>query len=191
MVCYARPAGMLAVIVVLSALVFGAPISHFVDTAAFVAVAAAITAAVAVAVALLIAASMSVRRRRAAAGACVTCQFRCQHAMTERSGRQWLVTAADRGRSTAAPWGPGDDTGHREPVLLPMPSVRSGCDQPGPRWPDRPVHRTSQVSHRAAAAGAAARAAHREVARAVPHGLIPAARHEVPAPQRERAGSPA
>jgi hypothetical protein len=44
---------------------------------------------------------MSVRRRRAVAGGCVSCQFRCQHAMTGPAmtgpGRRlWLVTTADR-----------------------------------------------------------------------------------------------
>jgi hypothetical protein len=40
---------------------------------------------------------MSTRRRRAAAGGCVSCQFRCQHAMAEPARRLRLVTIADRG----------------------------------------------------------------------------------------------
>jgi hypothetical protein len=93
------------------------------------------TASAAVAAVLVFATFMSTRRRRAGAGGCVNCRFRCQHAMT--SQRLWLVTTADRGE----PARPGPAVTGRQaplsvrsvPVFLPMPEV--------PRWPDRPLHR--------------------------------------------------
>jgi hypothetical protein len=93
------------------------------------------TASAAVAAVLVFATFMSTRRRRAGAGGCVNCQFRCQHAMTGQ--RLWLVTTADRGE----PAGPDPAVTGRQapvparsvPVFLPMPEV--------PRWPDRPLHR--------------------------------------------------
>ncbi len=89
MVCYARPAASLAVMVIVAWLVIGKPLSHFLDTAAVVAAVAAATGIAAVAAALVFAAFLSTRRRQAAAGGCVNCQFRCQHAMVEpsRTGR--------------------------------------------------------------------------------------------------------
>jgi len=164
MVCYARPASLLAAIVAVAWLVFSGPVSHFFSTAAVMLAVLAATMGAAVAAALVFATFMSTRRRRAGAGGCVNCRFQCQHAMTghassdtARGRRLWLVTMADR-RETAEP-GQGV-TGHQGPlparsvpVLLPMPEVRV----PGPRWPDRPLYR-------------------------VPEGA---------APQRERAGSPA
>ena len=82
----------------------------------------AITVAVggaAVAAVLAFVAFGSIRRRRAAAGGCVSCQFRCQHAMTEQLGRRLLVVrAAERG---------------------PGPSQQGLA---APRWPDRPAYRS-------------------------------------------------
>jgi hypothetical protein len=152
MVCYARPAARFAVLLVGVLLVFGRPLSHFLDTAAFLVVATAATGAAAIAAAMVFAAFASTRRRRAASGGCVNCQFRCQHAMTEPSRRPWLVARADRARH------PGH-AGHPEPglpparhappsawpgpVLLPVPSVPSaGLAGAAPHWPDHPVHRT-------------------------------------------------
>jgi hypothetical protein len=116
------------------------------------------SAGAAVAATLAVAAFMSTRHRRAAAGGCVNCRFRCQHAMTgaegSRPGRvRPVTTTADR--QEPGYQGPGRAAGplpaRSVPVFLPMPEVRA----PAPRWPDRPVYRTG------------------------------------PAPQRERAGSPA
>ena len=167
MVCYARPASRLAAIVLVAWLVFAGPVSHFFDTAALVTAVMVATAGAAVAAALAFATFMSVRRRRAAAGGCVSCQFRCQHAMTEPDRRLWLVTTADRrppgpaaDRPATAPGHPGTP-GHRGtaparsvPILLPVPAVRSAapapaaagaesCDLAAPRWPDRPAHRAA------------------------------------------------
>ena len=154
MVCYARPASMLAAILVVALLVFGAPVSHFLDTAALAIALTAATGGTAVAAALVFAAFMSTRRRRAAAGGCVSCQFRCQHAMTEPSRRMWLVTTADR--RAPAPVRPA-------PVFLPMLSVGSAppadarraaattatCGKTVSRWPDRPAHRAAASPPRA------------------------------------------
>ena len=139
MVCYARPASLLAAIVAVAWLVFSGPLSHFFSTAAVIVAVLVATAGAAVTAALVFATLMSTRRRRAAAGDCVNCRFQCQHAMTGPGGdrRLWLVTTADR-REPADP-GPAV-TGRQAPlsvrsgpVFLPMPEV--------PRWPDRPLHR--------------------------------------------------
>jgi hypothetical protein len=135
MVCYARPASLLAAIVAVAWLVFGGPVSHFFSTAAVMVAVLVATASAAVAAALAFATFMSTRRRRAAAGGCVNCRFQCQHAMTGQ--RLWLVTMADR----REPAGSGQAVTGRQaplsvrsgPVLLPVPQV--------PRWPDRPLHR--------------------------------------------------
>ncbi len=174
MVCYARPASRLAAILLVAWLVFAVPVSHFFDTAALVMAVTVATSGAAVAAALAFATFMSVRRRRAAAGGCVSCQFRCQHAMTEHAmtqpamsgpamtgpamtgpGRRlWLVTTADRRPPELThPGAPG----HRStaparsvPILLPLPAVRSAAGDPAaPRWPDRPGYRATQVSRRA------------------------------------------
>ena len=139
MICYARPASLLAAIVAVAWLVFGGPVSHFLSTAAVIVAVLVATASAAVAAVLAVATFMSTRRRRAGAGGCVNCRFRCQHAMTTATGgrRLWLVTTADRGE----PAWPGQAvTGDQAPlsirsgpVFLPIPEV--------PRWPDRPLHR--------------------------------------------------
>ena len=110
MVCYARPAGRMAAVVLVVLLVFGRHGGHFFDA---VALAVAITVAAggaAVAAAVTFAAFLSVRRRRAAAGGCVSCQFRCQHAMTEQPRRRLAVSMVERG--PAAPRWP-DRPAHR------------------------------------------------------------------------------
>lgn len=145
MVCYARPAAWLAAIVAVAWLMLARPVSHFFDTAALVLTVAVATATGVAAAALALVALISVRRRRAAVGGCLTCQFRCQHAMTGRPSRLSLVTTADR--RPPAPGQPG--VAGRQggipirsvPVLLPMPTVRPVMTCTTPRWPDRPVYR--------------------------------------------------
>ena len=134
MVCYARPASLLAAIMAVAWLVFSGPVSHFFSTAAVMVAVLVATASAAVAAALVFATFMSTRRRRAGAGGCVSCRFQCQHAMTGQ--RLWLVTTTDR----REPASPGQAVTGRQavpvrsvPVFLPMPEV--------PRWPDRPLHR--------------------------------------------------
>src|SRR5947207_8688373 len=94
MVCYARPASLLAAIVAVAWLVFSGPVSHFFGTAAVMVAVLVAAAAAAAAAAVAFATFMSARRRRAGAGGCVNCRFQCQHAMTGQ--RLWLVTTADR-----------------------------------------------------------------------------------------------
>ena len=185
MVCYARPASRLLAIVAIAWLVFAVPVSHFFNTAAVMVAVTVAVAGAAVAAVLVFAILMATRRRRAAAGGCVSCQFRCQHAMTEPARWLWLVAIADRGppgpaadRPAAAPGDRGaagrpGSPGRRGTapprsvsVVLPMPTVRSAATGgvaaesgglAAPRWPDRPAYRARQVH----------------------------------VPQRERAGSPA
>ena len=129
MVCYARPASLLAAIVAVAWVVFAAPVSHFFSTIAVLAAVLTATAGAAVAATLAVAAFMSTRHRRAAAGGCVNCRFRCQHAMT-----------GDQAPSAHA----GPLPARSVPVFLPMPEVRA----PAPRWPDRPVYRTGLAPQR-------------------------------------------
>lgn len=138
MVCYARPAAWLAAIVAVAWLVLARPVGHYLATAALAAAVTVAIAGAAVTAALVFATFMSVRRRRAVAGGCVTCQFRCQHAMTGRPSRLRLVTTTDRrpGRQGGIPI-------RSVPVLLPMPTVRAAVTCTVPRWPDRPVYRVS------------------------------------------------
>ena len=129
MVCYARPASLLVAIVAVAWVVFARPVSHFFSTAAVMAAVLTATAVAATAAALAFAGFMSIRHRRAAAGGCVNCRFRCQHAMTGYQG--------PGGRRGPLP-------ARSAPVLLPMPEVRA----PAPRWPDRPVYRTRAAPQR-------------------------------------------
>ena len=146
MVCYARPASLLAAIVAVAWLVFSGPVSHFFSTAAVLVAVLVATASAAVAAAVVFASFMSTRLRRAGAGGCVSCRFQCQHAMTGQ--RLWLVTTADRRQ----PAGPGQAVTGRQapvpvrsvPVFLPMPEV--------PQWPDRPLHRVPDQARAGSAA---------------------------------------
>ena len=144
MVCYARPASLLAAIVVVAWVMFAGRASHFFGTAAVLTAVLTATAVAATAAVLAFAAFMSIRHRRAAAGGCVNCRFRCQHAMTgaegARPGRLWLVTIADRRETRDQRPGrhPGPLPARSAPVWLPMPEVRASA----PRWPDRPAYRT-------------------------------------------------
>jgi hypothetical protein len=136
MVCYARPASRFAGLLIVALVVFGRPVGHFLDTAAILVAALAAAGGAAIAAALVFAAFASTRHRRAATGGCVSCQFRCQHAMTGPSRRPWLVTTADRQEPgpvhpaypprTPHPRHPArtPSSGHPGPVLLPIPSIR-------------------------------------------------------------------
>jgi hypothetical protein len=162
MVCYARPVSRFAALVVIALLVFGRPVSHFLDTAALAVAVTVATGGAAVAAALALAAFMSTRRRRAAGGGCMSCQFRCQHAMTEPSRRRlWLVSTADRSEPIVTHARSAATHARPTAVFLPMPSVRPAapgnatvpavtCEAAAARWPDRPVHRASPAAHRAA-----------------------------------------
>jgi hypothetical protein len=103
MVCYARTAGRVAAIILVVFLLFGGSVRHFLDTAALMVAIAVVSAGAAIGAAFALAAFLSTRRRRAAAGGCVSCQFRCQHAMTEQPQRLRLVSSADH-RSAGPRW---------------------------------------------------------------------------------------
>jgi hypothetical protein len=131
MVCYARPAGMMAAVVLVVLVVFGRPAGHFFDAAALMAAIAVAAGIAAVAAVLAFVAFGSIRRRRAAAGGCVSCQLRCQHAMTEQPRRLLVVSTVERG------------------VVTPQRVATSqrGAASPergaaAPRWPDRPAYRS-------------------------------------------------
>jgi len=124
MVCYARPASRLAALLIVALLVFGRSVGHFLDTAAILVAALAATGGASIAAALAFAAFASTRRRRAAAGGCVSCQFRCQHAMTAPSRRLWLVNTADRREPGPAHPSRTPSSGRPGPVLLPTPATR-------------------------------------------------------------------
>jgi hypothetical protein len=143
MVCYARPASILAALGIVAYLVFGRPAGHFLDTAAIAVAVTAATAGAAVAAALVFGVFMSTRRRRAAAGGCVSCQFRCQHAMTPPPQAHTPPGAVSAGRTTAP--------GRSAAVFLPMPSARpagatTSAVACAPRWPDRPVYRSGGLA---------------------------------------------
>jgi hypothetical protein len=147
LVCHARPAAWLAAIVAVAGLVLARPAGHFFDSAGLVLAVTVATVGAAAAAALVFAIFMFVRRRRAAAGGCVTCQFRCQHAMSGRPSRFSLVTTADRGPPAPGQPGMAGRQGgipiRSVPVVLPVPTVRPDLTCTTPRWPDRPVYRLS------------------------------------------------
>ena len=125
MVCYARPASRMAALLLVVFLVFGRSAGHFLDSAAlFVAIAVAVAVA-AVAAAAAFTMFLSVRRRRAAAGGCVSCQLRCQHAMTEQPRRLLLVSMVDRGAAGGSR-GPDGSAGPAAPRWPDRPAIRSG-----------------------------------------------------------------
>jgi uncharacterized protein (DUF58 family) len=103
MVCYARPVSMMAALVLVVIAVFGRPVGHFFDAAALMLAITVAAGVAALAAVVAVAATMSIRRRRAAAGGCVGCQFRCQHAMTERP-RRLLVSSAPQREPGAPRW---------------------------------------------------------------------------------------
>jgi hypothetical protein len=144
MVCYARPAGMLALLTVVASLLFGKSAGHFFDTAAIMVVVLVASALGAVASVFIFTVLMSTRRRRAAAGGCVNCRFSCQHAMAAQSRRPWLVNISDRGAQAPDA---------RARLYLPIEPVTSGFTWDKgldnseqnfgiePHWPDRPIYR--------------------------------------------------
>ena len=119
MVCYARPALRMGAIVLVLLVVLdraGVPLfsTHLLGTAGLIAAVTVAAAVVTVAAALGFAAVGSIKRRRAVAGGCVHCRFRCQSAMTGQPQRPVLRAAgrpvAARPRAAARALG----TGHAE-----------------------------------------------------------------------------
>jgi hypothetical protein len=153
MVCYLPGTGTLAVIGFAVYLVWHKAILHFLSVVGLGAeIALLLGAEAAVAVALIWTARM-IRRRRAQAGACTTCRFRCQEALQGRPNL--LVNRVDRRTPPAAPPRPAVRTCHpaapvfatlRRPAPRPAPGPRPAVPT-AERWPLAPRH-----AHRPAAA---------------------------------------
>lgn len=135
MVCYARPAIRMAAVVLVVLVILGRAGAHlfpghFFGTAALIIAVTAAAGGAAVAAALAFAVFGSIRRRRAVAGGCVHCQFRCQHAMTEQPRRRPVA------RATQA-----------EPATPRRPVARATqAEAATPRWPDRPAYRAGAAA---------------------------------------------
>jgi hypothetical protein len=138
MVCYARPVSMMTAIVLVVFVAFGKPTVHFFGTAALAVAVIVALAAAAVAAALVFAAAIPARRRRAAAGGCVTCQFHCQHAMTDQSVPAWPASTPSHVRAASRP-------GRPWPVNTP--DHARAASRPGRPWP------VSTAGHARAASG--------------------------------------
>jgi hypothetical protein len=132
MVCYARPAGRMAAVLLVVLLVFGRHVQHFFDAAALTVAITVAAGGAAVAAAVAFAAFLSIRRRRAAAGGCVSCQLRCQHAMTEQPRRLLVVRTEERGPVAA----------HSGTAAVAGSMVAARGGPAAPRWPDRPAYRS-------------------------------------------------
>jgi hypothetical protein len=101
MVCYARPAIRMGAVVLVVLLILGRAGAHvlpghFLGTAALMAGVTVAAGGAAVAATVAFVAFRSIRRKRAVAGGCVHCQFRCQHAMVE-PGQRPLARVAQPG----------------------------------------------------------------------------------------------
>lgn len=138
MVCYARWAYSLVGVVLVGFLLLGQPAAHFLAVEALMVSLSIVIGGAALAAALAVITFRSVQRRRALAGGCTGCQFKCQHAMTvpHRPTRMWLATSVDRGAPATS----------RTPALAPVPTLaptlapeREVVMLPTPRWPDRPL----------------------------------------------------
>jgi hypothetical protein len=168
MVCYAQRLITMTCIALVAFLLLGKAVTHSLDVASLVVAVSAVVAGTAVAAAIAFVSFRSVRRRRALAGGCVACQFKCQHAMTEaRPSRMWLVSTVDRAASgqigqvgqTPAP-APARAHATTPPatpaVSAPLASQAPPAQQaqpprhavplPMPHWPDSPLHAQPPVS---------------------------------------------
>jgi hypothetical protein len=127
MVCYARRTAWISILGITILTLLGADETHLFNVAGLlISLAIVFGAALAVAVGVVVA-LRSVQHRRAAQGACLRCEFRCQHAMTGPQ-RMWLISHTDREQP--------------QPVFVPTPRVPVR-DHAGPQWPDRPVMTTA------------------------------------------------
>jgi hypothetical protein len=134
MVCYARRATWIAILGIIVLVMLGADQTHLFDVVGLLVTLAIVFGGAVTGAGLTVLALRSVQHRRAAAGACVTCRFRCQHAMIAAPQRMRLISSVDRG--AAEP---------RQPVFVPLPRVpardHAGLvrGRSGPQWPDRPL----------------------------------------------------
>jgi hypothetical protein len=140
MVCYTRPAIRLAAFLLVVFVVFGHHAGHFFDAAGLMVAVAVAVGCAAVAAVLAYVMFLSVRRRRAAAGGCVSCQFRCQHAMTEQPRRLLMVSTVERGASRSGPVAAQDGAAAARNGTAAAP-----VGPAAPRWPDRPAYRSGSA----------------------------------------------
>ena len=139
MVCYLPGTGTLAVIGFAVYLVWHKAILHFLSVVGLGAeIALLLGAEAAVAVALIWTARM-IRRRRAQAGACTTCRFRCQEALRGRPNL--LVNRVDRRTAPAAPLRPAARTCH--PAAPVFATLRRPAPGPRPAQAPRPARSPS------------------------------------------------
>jgi hypothetical protein len=97
MVCYARRATGILSVAIAALFLFGADTAHLFDVTGLLVSLAIVFGGAAVGAAAAFVTLRSVRRRRALAGGCVSCQLRCQHAMTgPEQQRLWLISSAKR-----------------------------------------------------------------------------------------------
>ena len=138
MVCYVPGTGTLAVLGFAVYLVWHRAIMHFLSMVGIaMEVTLLLSAEVAVAIFLIWTARM-IRRRRAAAGACTTCRFRCQEAMAPRPN--FFVNRVDRrvGPPPRSPARPDLPPGRADPALPALPALPGRAPCAGPAC-GRPV----------------------------------------------------
>ena len=134
MVCYLPRTSTLAVVGFAVYLIWHQVIIHFLGLAGTAAkIALLLGAAAAVAIALIWTARM-IRRRRAQAGACTTCRFRCQQALQARPNL--LVNRVDRRVTAPAPARPVARTCH---PAAPLPGTRRPVSASRPVQAPRPA----------------------------------------------------
>jgi hypothetical protein len=125
MVCYARRAVWIAILGIVVLVMLGANQTHLFNAVGLLLTLAIVLGGATTGAGFAVAALRAVQRKRAAAGACLTCRFRCQHAMMTPPQRMWLISTVDRGTQ-------------REKVFVPMPRIPVR-GQAGPQWPERPL----------------------------------------------------
>jgi len=128
MVCYVPGTGTLAVLGFAVYLVWHRAIMHFLSMVGMaMEVTLLLSAEVAVAIFLIWTARM-IRRRRAAAGACTACRFRCQEAMASRPN--FFVNRVDRRVSPPPPVRRPARACHPAAPILPILPFRAGRRAP-------------------------------------------------------------
>jgi hypothetical protein len=133
MVCYARRATWITILGIIVLVLIGADQTHLFNVLGLLLTLAIVLGGATTGAALTVLALRSVQRKRASAGACLTCQFRCQHALTAPAPqRMWLISTVDRGPQ------PLSAANRQEKVFVPMPRIPVR-DHSGPQWPERPL----------------------------------------------------
>jgi hypothetical protein len=112
MVCYGPRLGTIAIVCAAAYALFHQVIGQILHIAGLVLQITLITCATAAAAGLVAWTARTIQRRRAAAGACTTCRFRCQQPLDLRPQPR----VAHAGHRVA-------HAGHRQVVLLPVPSL--------------------------------------------------------------------